>query len=45
VHVFPAAPRTVLEPGQLYLVRPDGFVAARATPAEAATTFERALAR
>ena len=45
VHVFPAAPRTALQPGQLYLVRPDGFVAARATPAEAATTFERALAR
>jgi 2-polyprenyl-6-methoxyphenol hydroxylase-like FAD-dependent oxidoreductase len=43
VHVFPAAPGTQLRPGQLYLVRPDGFVAARAAPAEAAEVFERAM--
>ncbi|MEU8814615.1 FAD-dependent monooxygenase [Actinoplanes sp. NPDC048796] len=39
VHVFEAAPRTALVPGRLYLVRPDGFVAAEATPSEAADTF------
>ena len=45
VHVFPAAPRTALQPGQLYLVRPDGFVAAQAAPAAAETIFRDALAR
>jgi 2-polyprenyl-6-methoxyphenol hydroxylase-like FAD-dependent oxidoreductase len=34
VHVFPAAQPFV--PGRLYLVRPDGFVAAEAAPADAA---------
>jgi hypothetical protein len=43
-HVFPAAPRTALEPGQLYLVRPDGFVAAKAAPADAAEIFAHAMA-
>ncbi len=43
VHLFPAAPRTALRPDRLYLVRPDGFVAAQATPAEAAGVFRRAL--
>ncbi|MDT4991549.1 MAG: hypothetical protein QOC94_3317 [Actinoplanes sp.] len=42
-HVFPAAPETALRPGQLYLVRPDGFVAAQATPAEAPAAFAAAL--
>jgi 2-polyprenyl-6-methoxyphenol hydroxylase-like FAD-dependent oxidoreductase len=36
VHVFDAAPQTPLQPGLLYLVRPDGFVAAAAPPGEAA---------
>ncbi|AEV82193.1 monooxygenase [Actinoplanes sp. SE50] len=44
VHVFPAAPATPLQPGLFYLVRPDGFVAGRATPAEAEVTFRHALA-
>ncbi|MGK5681287.1 FAD-dependent monooxygenase [Actinoplanes sp. URMC 104] len=39
VHVFPPAPATGLRPGTLYLVRPDGFVAAEAAPAEAAGVF------
>jgi 2-polyprenyl-6-methoxyphenol hydroxylase-like FAD-dependent oxidoreductase len=39
VHVFPAAPATALRPGHLYLVRPDGFVAAVSVPAEAAADF------
>ncbi|GAA0530719.1 FAD-dependent monooxygenase [Paractinoplanes ferrugineus] len=39
VHIFPAAPRTPLRPGHLYLVRPDGFVAAQALPGEAAEAF------
>ncbi len=43
VHLFPAAPRTALRPGHLYLVRPDGFVAAEAPPATAAEVFRRAL--
>jgi 2-polyprenyl-6-methoxyphenol hydroxylase-like FAD-dependent oxidoreductase len=38
-HVFPAAPTTPLRPGHLYLVRPDGFVAAISSPAEAAREF------
>ncbi|WP_430783004.1 FAD-dependent monooxygenase [Actinoplanes sp. G11-F43] len=45
VHVFPAAPGTTLRPGLLYLVRPDGFVASRADPGEAATLFQHAMAR
>ncbi|MFI7599009.1 FAD-dependent monooxygenase [Actinoplanes sp. NPDC049681] len=43
VHVFDAAPETALRPGTLYLVRPDGFVAAAASPAEAAEVFRRAM--
>ncbi|MGA5304456.1 FAD-dependent monooxygenase [Nucisporomicrobium flavum] len=43
VHVFDAAPQTRLQPGILYLVRPDGFVAAAAPPGEAAETFRRAM--
>ncbi|GIM96954.1 FAD-dependent monooxygenase [Paractinoplanes toevensis] len=39
VHIFPAAPQTPLRPGNLYLVRPDGFVAAQALPADAAQEF------
>ena len=37
VHVFPAAP--AFQPGWLYLVRPDGFVAAAAPVDEAAEVF------
>ncbi|GIF08596.1 FAD-dependent monooxygenase [Actinoplanes siamensis] len=44
VHIFPAAPSTPLQPGLFYLVRPDGFVAARARPAEAEVKFRHALA-
>jgi 2-polyprenyl-6-methoxyphenol hydroxylase-like FAD-dependent oxidoreductase len=43
LHRFPAAPATDLRPGLLYLVRPDGFVAASAPPAEAADTFQRVM--
>jgi hypothetical protein len=43
VHIFPAAPRTALRPGLLYLVRPDGFVAAAATAADAAKVFPEAM--
>nr|WP_221381154.1 FAD-dependent monooxygenase [Actinoplanes polyasparticus] len=39
VHVFPPAPGTGLQPGRLYLVRPDGFVAAEAAVSEAAGVF------
>jgi hypothetical protein len=39
LHVFPAAPGTPLLPGRLYLVRPDGFVAAEAPPADAIRAF------
>jgi hypothetical protein len=42
VHLFPAAPHTALRPDRLYLVRPDGFVAAQAAPDAAADTFRRA---
>ncbi|MEU4560374.1 FAD-dependent monooxygenase [Actinoplanes sp. NPDC023936] len=45
VHLFPPAPGTALRPGLLYLVRPDGFVAAKAEPAEAEPRFRYALAR
>ncbi|HWS37905.1 MAG TPA: FAD-dependent monooxygenase [Actinoplanes sp.] len=44
VHVFPPAPGTLLRPGVFYLVRADGFVAARAEPAEAETLFRHAMA-
>ncbi|GIE87876.1 FAD-dependent monooxygenase [Actinoplanes regularis] len=44
VHVFPAAPATALQPGLFYLIRPDGFVAARAQPAEADVKFRHAMA-
>jgi hypothetical protein len=41
---FPAAPAgTGLREGLLYLVRPDGFVAAAATPEAAAAALGRAL--
>ncbi|MEU7906646.1 FAD-dependent monooxygenase [Actinoplanes sp. NPDC049118] len=43
VHMFGPAPQTNLLPGRLYLVRPDGFVAAQATPPEAAEVFRRAM--
>jgi 2-polyprenyl-6-methoxyphenol hydroxylase-like FAD-dependent oxidoreductase len=43
VHLFDPAPRTALLPGRLYLVRPDGFVAAQATPSEAAEVFRSAM--
>jgi 2-polyprenyl-6-methoxyphenol hydroxylase-like FAD-dependent oxidoreductase len=43
VHIFPPAPKTGLAPGRLYLVRPDGFVAASAPPAEAADVFARVM--
>ncbi|BFU46518.1 FAD-dependent monooxygenase [Krasilnikovia sp. MM14-A1004] len=43
VHVFPEAPQTPLRPGWLYLVRPDGFVAAAATPDTAKSIFAAAL--
>lgn len=43
VHVFPPAPSTPLRPGRLYLIRPDGFVAAEAEPASAAATFPAAM--
>jgi hypothetical protein len=39
VHVFPEAPSTQLRPGRLYLVRPDGFVAAESTPTDAISAF------
>jgi 2-polyprenyl-6-methoxyphenol hydroxylase-like FAD-dependent oxidoreductase len=45
VHVFAAAPETRLQPGRLYLVRPDGFVAAEAAPSDAAKVFTDALPR
>ena len=45
VHVFPPAGDTALRPGLFYLVRPDGFVAARAEPGEADTLFRHAMTR
>lgn len=42
-HVFHAVGRTALRPGRYYLVRPDGFVAAEADPAEAAQHFRSEL--
>jgi 2-polyprenyl-6-methoxyphenol hydroxylase-like FAD-dependent oxidoreductase len=43
VHLFEPAPQTPLIPGQLYLVRPDGFVAAAAPPSAAAAVFRQAM--
>ncbi|GAA2630747.1 FAD-dependent monooxygenase [Paractinoplanes durhamensis] len=43
VHVFRPAPETTLRPGHLYLVRPDGFVAAAALPGDAAQAFGHLL--
>ncbi|OJF11363.1 FAD-dependent monooxygenase [Couchioplanes caeruleus] len=43
IHLFDPAPRTPLKPEMLYLVRPDGFVAAAAPPEEAAAVFRRAM--
>ncbi len=43
VHVFAAAPKTPLVAGEFYLVRPDGYVAARARASEAAGSFAAAL--
>ncbi|BCJ51680.1 2-polyprenyl-6-methoxyphenol hydroxylase [Actinoplanes sp. NBRC 14428] len=42
-HRFAPAPATALQPDLLYLVRPDGFVAAAAPPTEAPDTFRRAM--
>ncbi|MEV6598379.1 FAD-dependent monooxygenase [Actinoplanes sp. NPDC051346] len=42
-HVFEPAPQTALKKDLLYLVRPDGFVAAAAPPEEAAEAFRRAM--
>jgi 2-polyprenyl-6-methoxyphenol hydroxylase-like FAD-dependent oxidoreductase len=42
VHLFKPAPQTPLRPGLLYLVRPDGFVAAEAEPQQAAEVFRSA---
>ena len=44
VHIFPAAPRTLLRPGRLYLVRPDGFVAAESAPEDARRAFPPLMA-
>jgi 2-polyprenyl-6-methoxyphenol hydroxylase-like FAD-dependent oxidoreductase len=43
VHALPLHGDTGLEDGMLYLVRPDGFVAAAATPDRAAAEFGAAL--
>jgi 2-polyprenyl-6-methoxyphenol hydroxylase-like FAD-dependent oxidoreductase len=40
---FSTTARTLLKPRMLYLIRPDGFVAAEAPPAAAATEFSRVL--
>ena len=42
-HSFPSTARTPLRGGTLYLVRPDGFVAAKAAPQDAVRVFARAL--
>lgn len=42
LHTFAATGSTRLRPGLLYLVRPDGFVAAAAVPAEAPSAFRAA---
>ena len=43
VTTFPAAPQTALRSAELYLVRPDGFVAAAAPPGTATDAFRAAL--
>jgi hypothetical protein len=43
VHALPLGGSADLEDGMLYLVRPDGFVAAAATPERAAAEFAAAL--
>ncbi|MCW4456892.1 FAD-dependent monooxygenase [Microbacterium sp. MPKO10] len=43
VHVFSAAPGTPLVAGEFYLVRPDGYVAARAHASDAVQIFGQAL--
>ena len=43
VHLFDAAPQSPLLTGRLYLVRPDGFVAAEAPPSTAAAVFRQAM--
>jgi len=43
LHRFPAAPQTALRPDRLYLVRPDGFVAAEAAPDDAVAAFRKVL--
>ncbi|MGW6173786.1 FAD-dependent monooxygenase [Arthrobacter sp. NPDC055138] len=45
MHVLPREGNTTLDPEQLYLVRPDGFVAAQAVPSYAVSTFAQALRR
>ena len=45
MHVLPRDGNTTLDPEQLYLVRPDGFVAAQAVPSYAVSTFAQALRR
>jgi 2-polyprenyl-6-methoxyphenol hydroxylase-like FAD-dependent oxidoreductase len=42
-HSFPSIARTALAPRMLYLVRPDGFVAAKAAPSHAERDFGAAL--
>lgn len=42
-HEFPEAPGTGLDPALLYLVRPDGFVAAASPPDTAEPTFRAAM--
>jgi hypothetical protein len=43
VHVFGSPGETLLREGLIYLVRPDGFVAAAATAPVAAEAFRRAM--
>jgi 2-polyprenyl-6-methoxyphenol hydroxylase-like FAD-dependent oxidoreductase len=45
MHVLPRNGNKKLAPEQLYLVRPDGFVAAQALPSHAVATFTQALRR
>jgi hypothetical protein len=43
LHAFGSTGPTALRPGRYYLVRPDGFVAAEASPTDAAEYFRRQL--
>jgi 2-polyprenyl-6-methoxyphenol hydroxylase-like FAD-dependent oxidoreductase len=45
LHTFPTTGATRLRTGMLYLVRPDGFVAAAALPGDAAQVFRATLQR